>query len=58
MVGRDENGRKGAMIDVLFFDLMGILPILKGSGPERGKEKAGREQRQWEEKYTGQLRDD
>ena len=25
MVGRDEHGRKGGMIDVLFFDLMGML---------------------------------
>jgi hypothetical protein len=25
VVGKDENGRKGGMIDVLFFDLMGML---------------------------------
>jgi len=25
VVGRDENGRKCGMVDVLFFDLMGML---------------------------------
>lgn len=33
VVGKDENGRKGGMIDVLFFDLMGML--LPRWDPER-----------------------